>query len=116
MPQALEHAADFLLDFARRRVDSEPFPDFSPPWREIFRSEFPRDLNGLPLLVADYSRAMHFSLAYVTRVTYKTRTLHRCTEIDQPADGPRRGLYCVWILAAVVETNRPIRIVRGLVT
>jgi hypothetical protein len=96
MPQALEHAADFLLDFARRRVDSEPFPDFSPPWREFFRSEFPRDLNDLPLLAANFACAMHFSLAYVTRVTYKTRTLHRCAEIDQPADGPPlRALLCL---------------------
>ena len=35
---------------------------------------------------------MHFLLAYVTRVTYKTGTLHRCAEMDRPADGSVAGL------------------------
>jgi hypothetical protein len=41
------------------------------------------EFNGLPAANEKFRPAMHFSLAYVTRVTYKTRTLHRCAGIQQ---------------------------------
>jgi hypothetical protein len=118
MLQVVERAAEFLLDFARRRVDSEPFPDFSPPWGKNCRSESRQYFNDLPGIATNYMRAMHFSLAYVTRVTYKTRTLHRCAEIDQPADPSLAGFVVSGSSDAVVEPDRQIRMSagRGLVT
>jgi hypothetical protein len=53
-------------------------------------------MNGLRAPVEKYSRDMKFLFAYVTRVTYKTCTLHRCAGISS-ARGWLRGRL-VWEL------------------
>src|SRR4051812_37256491 len=65
------------------------------------------------MITAEFVCAMHFSLAYVTRVTYKTGTLHRCAEIDRPADDPvARALLCLDPRVRCRNLTRPIRICR----
>src|SRR5712671_4929070 len=95
MSQPLEAAPVFLTNLACRRAVFDRFPGFPPPWRENFRSESDRYLKDLGLLVENNDRVMHFSLAYVTRVTYNSGTLHRCAKVDQPADGPTRRAFCL---------------------
>jgi hypothetical protein len=91
MPQPLETVPVFLTNLACRRAVFDRFPGFPLPWREIFRSESGRDLKNLGRLVENNGRVMKFLLAYVTRVTYNSGTLHRCAKVDRPADGHRGG-------------------------
>jgi hypothetical protein len=89
--QRPENSAFFLTNSGRLRVDFGPFLGFPGPPREIERPEISSGIQGFAGSAQKYERDKKFSIAYVTRVTYKSGTLHRCAEIDHPANGSRGG-------------------------
>lgn len=78
MWQRLEGAPDFLTNFGGGRADLTLFPVFRCARASRTDGKYRREFNGLPISAKKYERSSHFSLAYVTRVTYEPGTLHKC--------------------------------------
>jgi hypothetical protein len=71
MGQPLESTADFLTDSGRSRVDFLLFSIFRHPARQPTRRKSRSEFNGLLVSAEKYERFSHFSLGYVTRITYE---------------------------------------------
>ena len=84
MGQPFERAEIFLTNFDRGQLDFDPIPGFRLPPHESDRWKSLQLLKDLRVSTAKSARVTNFSLAYVTRVTYKTGTLHSCAGSDRP--------------------------------